>query len=54
MLVVDGSGSKATACLQPPPDHRRDSDVEGPNKLAALAYIAILGGFVYLAATMGA
>ena len=38
------------------PDRSRDSEVDGPNQLwvADLTYIAILGGFVYLAAIMDA
>ena len=38
------------------PDRSRDRDVDGPNQLwvADLTYIAILGGFVYLAAIMDA
>ena len=38
------------------PDRSRDCEVEGPNRLwvADLTYIAILGGFVYLAAIMDA
>ena len=37
-------------------DRSRDCEVEGPNRLwvADLTYIAILGGFVYLAAIMDA
>ena len=38
------------------PDRSKDRDVDGPNQLwvADLTYIAILGGFVYLAAIMDA
>ena len=38
------------------PDRSRDREVDGPNQLwvADLTYIAILGGFVYLAAIMDA
>ena len=38
------------------PDRSRDREIEGPNQLwvADLTYIAILGGFVYLAAIMDA
>ncbi|MDE0393021.1 MAG: DDE-type integrase/transposase/recombinase [Rhodospirillales bacterium] len=38
------------------PDRARDCKVDGPNQLwvADLTYIAILGGFVYLAAIMDA
>ena len=38
------------------PDRSRDCEVDGPNQLwvADLTYIAILGGFVYLAAIMDA
>ena len=38
------------------PDRSRDCEIEGPNQLwvADLTYIAILGGFVYLAAIMDA
>ncbi len=38
------------------PDRSRDSEVDGPNRLwvADLTYIAILGGFVYMAAIMDA
>ena len=38
------------------PDRSRDREVDGPNRLwvADLTYIAILGGFVYLAAIMDA
>ena len=38
------------------PDRSRDCEIDGPNQLwvADLTYIAILGGFVYLAAIMDA
>ena len=38
------------------PDRSRDREIDGPNQLwvADLTYIAILGGFVYLAAIMDA
>ena len=50
------SSPRPTATTTSPSDRSRDSEVDGPNRLwvADLTYIAILGGFVYMAAIMDA